>query len=67
MSMKRRQQKAYNGILKIFSGAAGGTTGLFTMLVTDIIGAEREKVEIMRDGRQAQPDRSGARSRARSR
>lgn len=43
-------QKAYNGILKIFSGAAGGTTGLFTMLVSEIIGAERAPVEIIREG-----------------
>lgn len=48
---ERATQKAYNGILKIFSGAAGGTTGLFTMLVSEIIGAEREKVEIVRDGK----------------
>lgn len=41
---------AYAGILKIMSGAAGGTTGLFTMLVGDIIGAEREHVVIERDG-----------------
>lgn len=41
---------AYDGILKIMSGAAGGTTGLFTMLVGQIIGAERERVEIERDG-----------------
>ena len=46
----RSTQKAYNGLLKIFSGAAGGTTGLFTMLVSTIIGAEREKVEIVREG-----------------
>ena len=42
--------KAYNGILQIFSGAAGGTTGLFTMLVSEIIGAERAPVQIERDG-----------------
>ena len=48
---ERSTQKAYNGILKIFSGAAGGTTGLFTMLVSEIIGAERAPVEIIRDGR----------------
>ncbi|CRK74732.1 MULTISPECIES: DUF1326 domain-containing protein [Nereida] len=47
---ERASQKAYNGILKIFSGQAGGTTGLFTFLVSEIIGAEREKVEIVRDG-----------------
>jgi len=48
---ERSTQKAYNGILKIFSGAAGGTTGLFTMLVSEIIGAERAPVEIVRDGK----------------
>ncbi|WP_102109218.1 DUF1326 domain-containing protein [Oceaniglobus roseus] len=48
---ERASQKAYNGLLKILSGAAGGTTGLFTFLVSEIIGAEREKVEIVRDGR----------------
>ena len=47
---ERASGKAYNGILQIFSGAAGGTTGLFTMLVSEIIGAEREKVEIVREG-----------------
>lgn len=41
---------AYNGLLKILSGEAGGTTGLFTLLVSEIIGHEREKVEIIRDG-----------------
>lgn len=41
---------AYEGLLKILSGQAGGTTGLFTMLVSEIIGAEREKVEISREG-----------------
>ncbi|MFT6103659.1 MAG: hypothetical protein ACJA1E_000071 [Paracoccaceae bacterium] len=48
---ERASQKAYNGILKIFTGEAGGTTGLFTMLVSDIIGAERAPVEIVRNGR----------------
>lgn len=41
---------AYDGLLQIFSGAAGGTTGLFTMLVSEIIGAERAPVEIIREG-----------------
>ncbi len=41
---------AYDGILKIFSGKAGGTTGLFTMLVSEIIGAERAPVIIETDG-----------------
>ncbi len=48
---ERASEKAYNGLLQIFSGGAGGTTGLFTMLVSEIINAEREKVEIVRDGR----------------
>ena len=47
---EKASQKAYNGLLQILSGAAGGTTGLFTLLVSEIIGAEREKVEIVRDG-----------------
>ncbi|MEX0349639.1 MAG: DUF1326 domain-containing protein [Paracoccaceae bacterium] len=47
---ERASGKAYNGILQIFSGQAGGTTGLFTMLVSEIIGAERAPVEIEREG-----------------
>ena len=47
---ERASEKAYNGLLKIFSGQAGGTTSLFTMLVSEIIGAQREKIEIVRDG-----------------
>ena len=48
---EKATQKAYNGLLQILSGAAGGTTGLFTLLVSEILGAERENVEIDRDGR----------------
>lgn len=48
---ERASEAAYNGILQIFSGAAGGTTGLFTMLVSEIIGAERAPVEIIREGK----------------
>ncbi|WP_170442649.1 DUF1326 domain-containing protein [Ruegeria arenilitoris] len=47
---ERASGKAYNGLLQIFSGQAGGTTGLFTMLVSEIIGAERARVQIERDG-----------------
>ncbi|MCZ4350955.1 DUF1326 domain-containing protein [Roseovarius aestuarii] len=47
----RSSEKAYHGLLQIFSGQAGGTTGLFTMLVSEIMGAERQKVEIVRDGK----------------
>jgi len=44
-------QKAYNGLLQILSGAAGGNTGVFHYLVSEILGTEREKVIIERDGR----------------
>lgn len=47
---ERASDAAFDGILQIFSGQAGGTTGLFTMLVSDIVGAEREKVDIVRGG-----------------
>ncbi len=47
---ERASEKAFDGLLQIFSGAAGGTTGLFTMLVSEIIGAERAPVEIVREG-----------------
>lgn len=47
---ERSSGKAYNGLLQIFSGQAGGTTSLFTMLVSEIIGAERAPVVIERDG-----------------
>ncbi|WP_435231799.1 DUF1326 domain-containing protein [Pseudopelagicola sp. nBUS_20] len=47
----RASGKAYNGLLQILSGAAGGNTGVFNFLVSEIIGAEREKVVIERDGR----------------
>ena len=47
---ERASEDAYNGLLKIFSGQAGGTTSLFMMLVSEIIGAQREKIEIVRDG-----------------
>ena len=60
---ERATQKAYNGLLKILSGTAGGTTGLFTMLVSTIIGAERAPVEIVRDGTRRRLQ-LGARSRA---
>lgn len=47
----RSTDKAYHGLLQIFSGQAGGTTGLFTMLVSEIMGVERTSVQIVREGR----------------
>ena len=48
---EKANEKAYNGLLSIFSGAAGGTTGLFTALVSEIIGAEKTSVKILREGK----------------
>ena len=48
---EKANEKAYNGLLSIFSGGAGGTTGLFTALVSEIIGAEKTPVEILREGK----------------
>ncbi|WP_419904732.1 DUF1326 domain-containing protein [Kiloniella sp.] len=47
---ERASEEAYDGILKIFSGQAGGTTGLFSMLVGTFLGAERAPVEYQNDG-----------------
>lgn len=41
---------AYHGILQVLSGKVGGTTGLLSLLIGEVIGAERTKVEITRDG-----------------
>lgn len=48
---EKASDAAFDGICQIFSGKAGGTTGLFTMLVSEIIGVEREPVVIHREGR----------------
>ncbi|MEH6631276.1 MAG: DUF1326 domain-containing protein [Halopseudomonas aestusnigri] len=47
---ERASEEAYDGILKIFSGQAGGTTALFSMLVGTFLGAERAPVEYHNDG-----------------
>ncbi len=48
---ERATRAAYDGLLQIFSGAAGGTTGLFTLLVSNIFHAEQIKVDIETDAR----------------
>ena len=48
---EKANERAYNGLLSIFSGGAGGTTGLFNALVSEIIGAEKTSVEILREGK----------------
>lgn len=42
---ERASDAAYDGLVAIFSGAARGTTGLFAMLVSEFLGAERAPVE----------------------
>ena len=46
----RATHKAHHGLIQILSGKAKGTTGLFKMLVSDFLGAERAKVEYETDG-----------------
>ena len=41
---------AYDGLVSIFSGAARGTTGLFGMLVSEFLGAERAPVVFETEG-----------------
>jgi len=44
-------EAAYDGLVNIFSGAARGTTGLFKMLVSEFLGAERQPVTYETDGK----------------
>ena len=41
---ERASEKAYDGLIKIFSGQARGTTGLFALMVSEFLGAERALV-----------------------
>ena len=47
---ERASDSAYAGLVDIFSGKAGGTTGLFSVLVGEFLGAERAPVEYVNDG-----------------
>ena len=44
-------ETAFEGLSKIFSGSAGGTTRLFTMLVSEFIGVSRAKIEYTNEGK----------------
>ena len=48
---ERANDAAHDALLQIFSGKAKGTTGLFTMLVSEMIGHERAPVVIEKEGR----------------
>ena len=48
---ERATEKAYDGLISIFSGQARGTTGLFSMLVSEFLGAQRAPVTFETEGR----------------
>lgn len=47
----RASHAAYEGLIKIFSGQARGTTGLFKVLVSEFLGAERAPVTFETEGK----------------
>ncbi len=48
---ERASDEAYEALLKIFSGQARGTTGLFSVLVGEFLGAERQPVTYETEGK----------------
>jgi hypothetical protein len=48
---ERASHRAYHGLVQIFSGRAKGTTGLFRLLVSEFLGAERAPVAFETEGR----------------
>ena len=48
---ERATDAAYDGLLRILSGKARGTTGLFSMLVSEFLGAERAPVRFETEGK----------------
>jgi len=47
---ERATDAAYNGLINIFSGKARGTTGLFAVMVSEFLGAERSPVSYETEG-----------------
>ncbi len=47
---ERASEAAYDALVAIFSGAARGTTGLFGLLVSEFLGAERAPVRFETEG-----------------
>jgi hypothetical protein len=47
----RATQAAYLGLIEIFSGRAKGTTGLFKLLVSEFLGAERATINYETEGK----------------
>jgi hypothetical protein len=48
---ERACDASFDGLVAIFSGAARGTTGLFKLLVSDFLGAERAPVSFETEGK----------------
>ena len=48
---ERASEAAYDGLLRIFSGKVRGTTGLFSIMVSEFLGAERAPVEYTTEGK----------------
>ncbi|MGR3515088.1 MAG: DUF1326 domain-containing protein [Paracoccaceae bacterium] len=48
----RSSGDAYDALVAIFSGAARGTTGLFSILVSEFLGAERAEVSYETEGKE---------------
>lgn len=48
---ERASEKAYDGLVNIFSGKARGTTGLFGVMVSEFLGAERSPVTYETEGK----------------
>ncbi|MFU8823921.1 DUF1326 domain-containing protein [Yoonia sp.] len=48
---ERASDHAYDGLLNIFTGKARGTTGLFKVLVSEFLGAERAPVVFETEGK----------------
>jgi hypothetical protein len=47
----RASDAAFDGLVQVLSGAARGTTGLFGMLVSEFLGAERQPVSYETEGK----------------
>ncbi len=48
---ERASEAAYDGLLRIFSGKARGTTRLFDVLVSEVLGAERQPITYETEGK----------------
>ena len=48
---ERASEAAYDGLVKILSGEAKGTTGLLKMLVSEFLGAERAPISFTTEGK----------------